>query len=200
MTRHVWRAGTLTAALLAAPALAKGASTASPALQPAPGFGAPGLTVHSGLLHYTGSLGEETKVGTYLDILAEATLFPLLGVEAGYEGSANGFSESNVGTLWRHNASVLAKFGPTLGGHWKPYVGAGVGLSYLDTSGEADQQPFTNDWAPEVPLAAGVEYRFYGVTAGARATYRVLIGDDVGSGPYYEGDILSAGVSLGMRF
>lgn len=198
MTRHGWRAGTLAAALLAAPALAK---DSSPGQQPAPSFGAPGLTVRTGLATYTGQLGGETDVGAFLGIQAEAQLFPAVGLEAGYEGSANGFTEANSGALWRHNLGAVAKFGPTLGDRWKPFVGAGVGISYIDTAGEADAQPYTNDFVPEFPLAAGVEYRFNGMTAGARATYRIIGGEDfASSGGSDEGDLVTAGLSLGGRF
>ncbi|WP_240360382.1 outer membrane protein [Pyxidicoccus caerfyrddinensis] len=194
MTRHALRAGTLAAALLATPALAE---DSNPELQPAPGFGASGLTVHSGLTSYTGPLGGETDVGAFMDIQWETPLLPALGLEAGYEGSANGFAQSNVGALWRHNLGAVAKLGPTLGGHWKPFVGAGLGISYIYTNGAPDER---NGFVPEFPLAAGVEYRFNGVTAGARASYRIIGGEAFTSGPSYEGDLLTAGLSLGARF
>jgi opacity protein-like surface antigen len=194
MTRHAFRAGTLAAALLATPALAE---NTDPSLQPAPGFGASGVTVHSGLTSYTGPLGGETNLGAFLDFQAEVPLLPGLGLEAGYEGSANGFTATNVGALWRHNVGAVAKLGPTLGGHWKPFVGAGLGISYIYTNGAEDER---NGFVPELPLAAGVEYRFSGVTAGARASYRIIGGEAFTSGPSYEGDLLTAGVSLGARF
>lgn len=200
MTRHAWRAGTLAAALLAAPALAKGTPEDSPELQPSLGFGATGLRVSSGLTAYTGKLGGKTDIGTFFAIQAETNLLPALSVEGGYQGSANGFKEVNSGALWRHNLSATAKLGPTLAHRWKPYLGAGVGVSYIDTSGAADAQPFGNGFVGEIPLEAGVDYRFSGVTAGIRAMYHFLLGDDFSTGPYYEGNLVTGGLNLGMQF
>ncbi|MFP2929800.1 hypothetical protein ACLESO_32330 [Pyxidicoccus sp. 3LG] len=197
MNPKPWRAGILTAALLAIPAFAEEPSVKQ---QPAPDFGAPGLTVRSGMAAYTGPLGGATVAGVFMGIQAEVPLLSVLGLELGYEGSANGFEETNAGTLWRHNVGGLAKLGPTLGGSWKPFLGAGVGVSYIDPSGVPDALEFDEDIVAEVPLAAGLEYRFYGVTAGARATYQLVFNEDFAVGNVDEGDLFSAGVSLGGRF
>lgn len=184
MFRRFGYAAVLAAALLAAPALAQER----------------GLTVRSGVTAFTGDLGGETDVGAFLGIQAEARPLRLLGVELGYEGSANGFEEDDSGALWRHNVGALAKLGPVLDDRWMPFVGAGLGVSYLDPTGEAGADVFDDDFVAEVPLAAGIEYRFSGVTAGARATYRIVTGEGFAPGNIDEGDLFTAGLSLGGRF
>lgn len=184
MFRQSWCAVIVATALLAAPALAQNR----------------GVTVRSGMSAFTGDLGGETNVGAFLGIEGEARLFPVIGLELGYEGSANGFEENDSGTLWRHNVGALAKLGPVLDDRWMPFVGAGLGVSYLDPTGEAGANIFDDDFIMEVPLSAGIEYRFSGVTAGARATYRVLAGEDFAPGSVDEGDLFTAGLSLGGSF
>jgi hypothetical protein len=184
MFRRFGYAAVLAAALLSAPALAQER----------------GLTVRSGVTAFTGDLGGETDVGAFLGIQAEARPLQLLGVELGYEGSANGFEEDDSGALWRHNVGALAKLGPVLDNRWMPFVGAGLGVSYLDPTGEAGTDVFDDDFVAEVPLAAGIEYRFSGVTAGARATYRIVAGEGFAPGSIDEGDLFTAGLSLGGRF
>ncbi|MCP3138483.1 porin family protein [Pyxidicoccus xibeiensis] len=184
MNLQPWRAGILAAVLLAGPALAQER----------------GLSVRSGVSAYTGDLGGGTDVGGFLGIQAEGRLFPAVGLELGYEGSANGFEENDSGTLWRHNVGALAKLGPIVDDRWQPFVGAGLGVSYLDPTGEAGANIFDDDVVAEVPLAAGIEYRFSGVTAGARATYRIVAGEDFAPGNVDEGDLFTAGLSLGGRF
>jgi opacity protein-like surface antigen len=171
-------------ALLAAPAIAQDR----------------GLTVRSGVSAFTGDLGDGTDVGAFLGIQAEARPYRLIGVEVGYEGSANGFEENDSGSLWRHNVGALAKLGPVLDDRWMPFVGAGLGISYLDPTGEAGTNVFDDDFVAEVPVAAGIEYRFSGLTAGARATYRVISGEGFAPGDIDEGDLFTAGLSLGGRF
>ncbi len=191
------RAGVLAAALLAAPAFAQETVEER---EDRTDFRATGLTVRSGITAFTGELGGQTNVGGFIGIEADAQPLPLVGVELGYEGSANGFEESGTGTLWRHNVGTLAKLGPIVDDRWQPFVGAGFGVSYIDPTGEADVRTFDNDWVFEVPLAAGIEYRFSGVTAGARATYRIVDGEACAPGDVDEGNLFTAGFSLGGRF
>ncbi|WP_002637313.1 hypothetical protein [Myxococcus hansupus] len=192
-----WRTGTLAAALVAGPALA---ATPRVKAQPAPGFGAAGLTVRSGVTAWSGNVGEETGVGTFLALVGEIPVITAVGLEVGYEGSANGYAEPRRGTLWRHNGGVLAKVGPTLFSQWKPFVGAGAGVSYFHPTPMDVGTAFEKGWGAEVPLAAGLEYRYSGVTAGLRATYRVLVARDFAPTSADVGNLFSGDLSLGMRF
>ena len=140
-----------------------------------------GLDVRLGMGGFTGAAGSETKVGPLLGITAGAQPFRMLGVEAGVEGQRLPFNDGRIAqgeAMWRYNLGVLAKAGPLLvQDKVRPYVGAGAGVSYLNASSGAEGL-YSNDVIAEVPLAAGVDYRFSpGLFAGARASYRLLFGD-----------------------
>ncbi|MFP2930617.1 hypothetical protein ACLESO_36550 [Pyxidicoccus sp. 3LG] len=132
-----------------------------------------GLDVNLGLGGYTGDLAETTNVGPLLGITALAKPWTLIGIEAGYEGQRLAIDDLRVDDgegIWRHNVDLLAKVGPTLDEKWTPFVGAGAGLSYLNPSDGADNI-YENDFQTEFPIAAGLDYRFGNIIAGARATY-----------------------------
>ncbi|WP_052518591.1 hypothetical protein [Archangium violaceum] len=156
------------------------------------------VAVSGGLNTYTGDLGDTTNSGGFLGVQANSRPLPLLGVELGYEGSRNAFEDIDGG-LWRHNVGALAKVGPELlaNGSLRPFVGAGFGVSLLNPSDDGELL-FENDVVTEVPLAAGVDYKFGGVTAGARATYRLVGGEDLGLAQ--DGNIVNFGIQLGGAF
>lgn len=156
------------------------------------------VAVTGGLNTFTSDIGDTTNTGAYLGLQANSRPLPLLGVELGYEGSRNPF-ENLEGGLWRHNVGALAKVGPELlsNGQLRPFVGAGFGVSSLNPS-EDGEILFENDFITEVPLAAGVDYNFGAVTAGARATYRLVGGEDLGLNQ--DGDILNYGIQVGGAF
>lgn len=157
-----------------------------------------GVSVSGGLNTYTGELGDDTGVGGFLGVQADSRPLPIVGLELGYEGSRNPF-ENLDGALWRHNVGALAKVGPELGnnGALRPFVGAGFGVSVLNPSG-GSEAIFGNDFVTEVPLAAGVEYKLGGVRAGARATYRILGGENLDAGQ--NGNDINVGLNLGGSF
>ncbi|WP_375770210.1 hypothetical protein NR798_04770 [Archangium gephyra] len=156
------------------------------------------VAVTGGLNTYTGDIGDDTGTGGYLGIQANSRPLPLVGLELGYEGSRNPFEDINGG-LWRHNVGALAKVGPELlqNGNLRPFVGAGFGVSLLNPSEDAEIL-FDNDFVTEVPLAAGVDYNFGAVTAGARATYRLVGGEDLGLAQ--DGNIVNFGLQVGGAF
>ena len=164
-----------------------------------------GLDVRLGLGGVTGELGEETGTGPLLGIAAGAQPWKALGIEVGYEGQRLPISDEIVGdgeALYRHNVGLLAKAGPMLDQKWRPYVGAGVGLSYFNVSDGAEAR-YDNDIVSEVPLAAGLDYNFGGaIFAGARATYRLMYGegyaDDIAGDA--DGSLFNASITLGGRF
>jgi hypothetical protein len=157
-----------------------------------------GVNVSGGLNTFTGELGDDTGVGAFLGVQADSRPLPLVGVELGYAGSRNPF-ENIDGALWRHNVGALAKVGPELGndGNLRPFVGAGFGVSVLNPS-EDSEILYGNDFVTEVPLAAGVEYKFGGVRAGARATYSILGGENLDAAR--NGNNVNVGIQLGGAF
>jgi len=165
-----------------------------------------GLDVRLGLGGLTGDAGEDTGTGPLLGIAAGAQVWDALGVEVGYEGQRLPISEALVGGgegLYRHNLGVLAKAGPLIDEKWRPFVGAGVGLSYINPTDGADFL-YDTDIVEELPLAAGLDYNFGSIFAGARATYRMLYGegfaDDVTPGNDNDGNLFNASITLGGRF
>ncbi|QRN96400.1 outer membrane beta-barrel protein [Archangium violaceum] len=157
-----------------------------------------GVSLSGGLNVFTGDLGDSTGTGAFAGIQANARPLPLIGVELGYEGSRNPFTDID-GSLWRHNVGALAKVGPQLGanGALRPFVGAGFGVSILNPSDDAGLRA-DNDLVTEVPLAAGIDYKFGSVSAGARATYRFLGDEELGVGS--NGNNVNVGINLGGAF
>jgi hypothetical protein len=164
-----------------------------------------GLDVRVGLGSMTGDLAADTGTGPLLGISATAQPSPLFGVEMGYEGQRFPIDDILVGDgegIYRHNVGLLAKAGPLLAEHWRPFVGAGFGLSLINPS-EGAEFLYDNDFTEEIPFAAGLEFNIGAISAGARATYRVMLGesfaDDASPGES-NGDLFDASLTVGGRF
>lgn len=192
--------------LCAGPALAAvEAGQVSRKLQPNEEGAQAGLDVRVGFGGLMGDVGKETGVGPLLGITAVVQPYELLGFEAGYEGQRLPIDDVRVANgegIWRHNVGLLAKVGPLVQEHWRPFAGVGAGLSYFNPSSGAEPL-FDNDIVEEVPLVAGVDYHFGSLSAGARASYRLMFGesfanDALAGGP--GGNLLNATLTLGGRF
>lgn len=134
------------------------------------------LTVRGGSNNFTGTAGDLLGMGPALGVQLENNRDGLVSIEYGYEGSRNPLTVGD-GSLWRHNVGAMAKVGPNIG-NARPFVGGGVGASYLNASDEADTALADQDLLAEFPVAAGLEYDFGPLTAGARATYRFMALED----------------------
>jgi hypothetical protein len=158
-----------------------------------------GVTVSGGVNAYTNDLGDQTGAGAFLGVQANSRPLPIVGLELGYEGARNPF-ENLDGALWKHNVGALAKVGPELGanGNLRPFVGAGFGVSVLNPSDDGEIL-FDNDFVTEVPVAAGIDYKLGGITAGARATYRFLGGENLGVLDQ-DGNAVNVGLQVGGAF
>jgi uncharacterized protein YfiM (DUF2279 family) len=192
--------------LCAAPALAAvGAQQVSRKLNVDEQQARVGLDVRVGLGALQGDIGRETGTGPLFGIAAGAQLFPALGIELGYEGQRLPVNDTLVGSgeaLYRHNVGLMAKAGPLVQEHWRPFVGAGVGLTYFNPSDGAEVL-FDNDIAQEVPVAAGLDYNFGNIFAGARATYRLMFNEGFADDAFPNangGNLLNASLTLGGRF
>jgi hypothetical protein len=205
--RSIMRGFAALALCAAGPAFAIEATEVGDALNFDPESTAVGLDVRAGLGGFTGDLGERTGVGPLVGVAAAAQPWEAIGIELGYEGQRLPIDDTRVGDgegMWRHNLGLLAKVGPLVADDKvRPYVGTGVGLSYLNAS-EGAEDIYGDDMLREVPLAAGVEYRFGAIHAGARASYRLVFGeefidspDDVGNA---EGNLFNFGLTVGGRF
>lgn len=164
-----------------------------------------GLDARVGLGGMTGELGDQTGVGPLLGISAGAQPWKALGIEVGYEGQRLPLEDNLVGDgegLYRHNVGLLAKVGPVIEDRWRPFVGAGLGMSYINISDGADDV-YDDDFVREVPLAAGVDYTMGNLFAGARASYRLLYGEEFANDATIgdaEGGLFNASITLGGRF
>ncbi|HEX8826188.1 MAG TPA: outer membrane beta-barrel protein [Archangium sp.] len=167
-----------------------------------------GLDARVGVGGLTGDGGEVTAPGPLLGITAAAQPWRNLGIEAGIEGQRLPINDARIvdeQALYRYNLGVMAKAGPlVLQEKVRPYVGAGVGVSYLNVTDGAETL-YGNDIVQEVPLAAGVDYRFNeSLFAGARASYRILFGTEFADAATGTGDtggnLLNFAATVGGRF
>ncbi|RKH39336.1 hypothetical protein [Corallococcus llansteffanensis] len=166
----------------------------------------PGLDVRVGLGGFTGELDNETGVGGLFGVNAIAQASPLLGVEVGYEGQRIPIDDARVRDgqhIWRNNGTLLGKLGPVIKNKLHPFVGLGVGLSYLDSS-SGSEPIYSNDWQTELPLAAGVDYRVGSLFAGVRGTYRLVGGEELttvpGTTDDAKGSLFNGNITVGGRF
>lgn len=198
--------GGLAAAILlcAGPALAVGAHEVSQQLTPNQEEEQAGLDAHVGFGNLTGDLGRDTGTGALLGIAAVMQPYQYIGFEAGYEGERLPINTTLVPSgngLWRHNLGLLVKAGPLVLNHLRPFAGVGGGASLINPSVGAETI-FKNDVVWEVPLAAGFEYKYGKISAGARATYRLVFGesfaDNVPGQP--GGNLLNFSATVGGRF
>ena len=158
-----------------------------------------------GVANYLGDLDSHSRAGPAWGVAVSADQYNLVGLELGYEGSRNPIEQGLAGdnaAVWRHGVSGLAKLGPTLGEFVRPYVGAGLGVSYVNANDPAEGR-YRNDFMGELPLAAGIEVKRGSLTGGIRGTYRLLAGEEwastAGIGKT-EGSLASATFSLGGKF
>jgi opacity protein-like surface antigen len=164
------------------------------------------VTANVGLNTFTGSLSDQLKVGTDYGVRAGTYLWDAVGFEVGYSGSRNALERelrpTEDAALYRNGVDALVKAGPTLRSGLRPFGGVGVGVAWFTPNAGAEDV-YINDMVTELPLAAGLEYNLGLLSAGVRANWRFLFGEEFAqplSGSDSEGTLLSATVNLGGRF
>jgi len=158
--------------------------------------------LRGGAGNYTGTLGDIAKVGPSWGVTLNLQPLRFLGFEVGYEGARNGISDAGIFdlALTRHGGSALAKLSLPLVEIVRPFVGVGIGGSYVFADGTL-LGGYQSGLVGEVPLAVGIEFNVGKLTAGARGTYRLLLSEDLSDqvdSP--SGGYLDVVATLGLRF
>lgn len=156
-----------------------------------------------GVSDYTGDVGTDVDTGPAWGLTVNIQPLHVLGFEIGYDGSRNGISNDLLpdAVLTRNGATGLVKLAPPFLETVKPFVGAGLGASYISAKGGAGL--YDSDVVEEVPLAAGLEFNTGGLTTGLRATYRILVDESFAAGTAPgnpQGGLFDASLTLGGRF
>lgn len=164
------------------------------------------VLLRGGVGDYTGALSDVTSAGPTWAVTVNVQPWNVLGYELTYDGSRNLVNDDrfqSAPALTRHGVTGLIRLAPPFIEKVRPFVGAGVGASLVQVSGD-EQSLYQNDLMQEVPVTGGIEFNTGAVTAGLRTSYRWLIDESfadpaVASGNP-QGGYLDAQLSLGGRF
>jgi hypothetical protein len=170
------------------------------AAQQEPQRGKVNVFLRGGVGNYTGELGENFEVGPSWGLTLNVQPLRFLGFELGYEGARNtGKTVLFDHALVRHGATGLIKLSLPFE-LVRPFVGGGLGISRISASGDFEGA-FGSDMVEEVPVALGIEFNTGRLTAGARATYRLLLGEDFSEqAENPQGGFFDVTLTLGARF
>jgi hypothetical protein len=161
------------------------------------------VTAGAGAEGYTGPLRHDVRTGIGWGVTGSIKPTKVFGLELGYSGAANQFSNeaftSGIDTstgvdMIRNGAHVAATFG--LGAApVQPYVLAGIGIDrYTVRPGNTF---FRDTTSGNIPLGLGIRTYIGRFTADLRGAYNVVLSNhlttSVGSSPGLGGNILNAG-------
>ena len=165
------------------------------------------MFLKGGVGGFTGDLGDYAATGPVWGVALNLQPWNVVGMEIAYEGSRNMLEDPRVElspAVTRHGASGLLKLGLPFIERVRPFVGAGLGASYVTVSGSDTGGLYRNDIMEEIPFAGGLEFNSGALTAGVRATYRLLIDEGFADGAQPvgnpEGGMLDASLTIGGRF
>jgi hypothetical protein len=162
------------------------------------------LQLLGGLESFTAGLSAGTAPGPFVGLAALTQPLFLLGVEAAYEAAWLPLDDERLAgspRLWKHTALGLVKLGVPVSKGLRPYLGTGLGVSYLHPVHGA-RPLYREDVLFELPVLLGLEARLGPLTGGVRVSYRSILGEDFEQAPLGDasGGVVAAGVSLGARF
>lgn len=162
-----------------------------------------------GIGGYTGGLGDATAAGPTWGVALNLQPTNVVGFEFAYDGSRNAIDDSRLDAIsnpaaMRHGASALLKVGLPFIERIKPFVGAGLGASYVSISGDSAGL-YRGDLMEEVPLLGGIEFNSGVLTAGFRAGYNILVDEGFtktagNTGRDSSGGLLNMAATVGGRF
>lgn len=161
--------------------------------------------LRGGVNSYTGDLNPFTAAGPAWGVIVNVQPMNVLGLEIGYDGSRNALTDQRLvddANVLRNGASAMIKLAPPFIERFKPFVGAGLGATFVTVQGETGDL-YRNDLMEEVPLTAGLEFNSGALHAGVRGTYRLLVDegfvDQAGPGDQ-QGGMVEGSLTLGARF
>lgn len=161
--------------------------------------------LRGGVGTYTGDISEHTASGPSWGVIVNVQPLNIIGIELGYDGSRNALTDERLigdANVLRSGASALFKLAPPFIERIKPFVGAGLGATFVSVQGETGDL-YRNDLMQEVPLSAGVEFNSGALHAGVRGTYRLLVDEgfvDEAAPGAQQGGLLEGNLTLGARF
>ncbi len=166
-----------------------------------PRRGSVNVFLRGGAGSYTGDLGDNVNVGPSWGLTLDLQPLRFVGFELSYEGARNTAKTELLDiSFTRQGGSGLVKLLLPLFKAVKPFVGAGLGISNISIGGDL-QGAFESDVVAELPVAVGFEVNSGALTAGARATYRLLLDENLGEqvdDP--QGGFFDVVLTLGIRF
>ena len=161
----------LSAALLAAPALAHAQGTYYEGDNAEKKFD---VNLQGGIGGYTGAAaGATTNVGPSYGVMGAYNALPFLSYELGYIGNSNGISGTDS-RLSSNRIQADVKAGPQLVAPipWRPYAFAGLAADFLAAGGNKVTTGWDSSFEGEVPLGVGADFLLNSpVRVGARGTF-----------------------------
>ncbi len=164
------------------------------------------LTGGLGVEGFTGNLAEAFDIGPVASVAASVAPLPALSVELAYHVGLHQIETGRDGGLVdgydivRHGPQLALTLGPSLQGV-RPYLLAGVGLSWTNVRGPDDAR-YRDDTDVYVPLGGGLSVSAGRISLDARLDYQALFDqesiDAPGGGDFGSGGRFQALVSLGL--
>lgn len=180
-------ASVLTAGIVTLWAGVAAAQDASEEEWPATVYGV-SVSVGGGVQDFTDSnMQDTTDIGGMWDVRAIIGTRTPIAVEAAYTGSAQSidsrFGEEDTATLVGTGLEGALRLNLLPLESFTPYAAAGLGWRRYDVVGAdfrtADVGIGDEDTLLEIPLTGGLAYRYAGLMADARFTYRASVGEDL---------------------
>ncbi|MGQ0507735.1 MAG: hypothetical protein ACT4TC_20730 [Myxococcaceae bacterium] len=154
--------------------------------------------VKGGVGTFTGGLKSAAQAGPAYGVVLNMQPWQIIGFELGYDGSRHVAAAEAGAGLYRNGGTALIKLGLPLLTRVRPFVGSGIGATYVSTFGASNT--LRNDLMEEIPLMTGLEFNLGALTAGVRGGYRFLLDEDFAQNAPNFGGLVDVTASIGGRF
>ncbi len=164
------------------------------------------VVLTGGVGGFVGELNEITDAGPVWGAHLNLQPFNFIGFELGYDGSRHMVDDPRyVGptpVVTRHGGTALVRVAPPFFETVRPFVGAGLGASYLQVTGDP-AGIYRNDIVQELPVTAGLELNVWRLSAGVRGGYRMFFDEGFAEAALPDnpqGGMLEMAAAVGLRF